>query len=273
MKGQYPDFIVFSAFSNFFTDGEVKMCWTIKNCNLGKCSVGLETFREKGDSESDAAGHRGGREHQRFMYMNDNIIWRDHSQNPYVDYYLDVDSQSPFADGSHLYFVTNDNRNGSDLSKWVLLNTATLNQNTRNKNCPLCGIYELQDWRDDTFGVNHDYPNTYLRISEPEVQVSIHWHNSLKWCQTTAEQQTTHACEEIYNFPDFSVNDTNWIYTSWVKYVSVKDGYLAPTRTKFVRLDEYRIRQIYAWDDPNFKTQNVGVIWRKTMKKHPEYPI
>jgi len=202
---------------------------------------------------------------QLFRYTRAGIIsWQLGEESRYR---LEVNKKSAYVDGSAIK-LSNSTIKGKH-QQWNLKRTGSLQKDSRDQNCPLCGVYTLEDWRDSTFGYSHEYPRTYLRISEPEVQISINWNKNMKWCDFK-KQMTSHPCEEFYHFPDFTKAEVK-ILQKDVKYVSTHEDYIVPSWTIFKKLDENRVSQAYAWDSPTFRTPNVGVVWRRINNKDSQY--
>jgi len=104
----------------------------------------------------------------------------------------------------------------------------------------MCGIWEHEDWRDDLWGAKQDYPATYLRISEPEVQLMIHHPFDDKICDV-AKGHTTNACVEYFNIKNSRLEKFNTISGNIhmsTRYVNYHKDFLKPNFVGFTKLDD-----------------------------------
>lgn len=80
-----------------------------------------------------------------------------------------------------------------------------LDRSSRNKNCKMCGVYEVEDWRKLVLGSKENYPLRYLRIESPQDQIFTHFPRNCKMCAIKTGH-STNACIEMFNVEDIKKN-------------------------------------------------------------------
>jgi len=169
----------------------------------------------------------------------------------------------------------------------------------RIKLCPMCGVYELENWRSKQLG--HEYPNVYLRVTPDDLQLTIHWHQGEdRWCVANPYKNfvnrldharvPTAPCVESYAVPHgyfekWATQEHKFIHGGAKKsvYLTNFDSAARSTpnwtvfeiprtqnTTKYVIAENGRtkvglIRQVFDFGT-NLNTMGVGVYWKRECK-------
>lgn len=158
------------------------------------------------------------------------------------------------------------------------LTDVTLDSHARNVACPMCGAYELQDWRDRLWGVRQDYPHRYLSIQSPENQIMSKFPADHKVCNVRNSRSTA-PCMEFFDVKNVHAKEystpSGGNITNHVKWYNFHSSMIKPERVWFFdntvwmrkhrggHIRKYeRIRQAYKFSDSR-RTPNVGLYWNK----------